>query len=184
MQKVQAALIQPVFLSLLILAAVTFAFAVGGQEAKSAAPKPESPAASLRRANSGHQYSGMYSFLEDGEFVQITVEDEGKLSGFVSHYSGDKNDKGAFLEQFFRSGKLDNNKLAFVTETVDGEWFDFKGVVERGEGKNPGDEAYYVLKGTLIQNTSDGAKKVTAHSHEVVLKMFPEEASPTPKAQN
>jgi hypothetical protein len=29
------------------------------------------------------------------------------------------------------------------------------------------------LKGTLIDNTSDGAKKVSAHSQEVVFKRFP-----------
>jgi len=63
-------------------------------------------------------------------------------------------------------------------------WFDFKGTVERGEGKNPGDEGYYVLKGTLTDNTSDGQKKITAHSHEVVFKMFPAEASPAPAARN
>jgi len=55
-------------------------------------------------------------------------------------------------------------------------WFEFKGTVERGAGKNPGDEAYYVLKGTLTENTSDGAKKVTAHPREVELKMFPKDA--------
>jgi len=34
-----------------------------------------------------------------------------------------------------------------------------------------------VLKGTLADNTSDGAKKVNTHSQEVVFKRFPEEAS-------
>jgi len=56
-------------------------------------------------------------------------------------------------------------------------WFEFKGAVERGDGKKPGDEAYYVLKGSLTENTTDAEKKVTTKSHEVVLKMFPEEAS-------
>ena len=63
-------------------------------------------------------------------------------------------------------------------------WFEFKGTVERGEGKNPGDEAYYVLKGTLTDNTSDAQKKVTTHSHDVLFKMFPEEASPAPPVRN
>jgi hypothetical protein len=56
---------------------------------------------------------------------------------------------------------------------VQAEWFEFKGTVERGEGKNPADEAYYILKGTLTYNTSDGAKKVSAHSQDVVFKRFP-----------
>jgi hypothetical protein len=63
-------------------------------------------------------------------------------------------------------------------------WFEFNGTVERGEGKNPGDEAYYVLKGTLTDNISDAQKKVTTHSREVVFKMFPKEASPAPAVRN
>jgi len=118
----------------------------------------------------------VHSFLEDGEFVQITVEDEGRVTGFVSRYGDGASDKGAFLDQYFKSGKLDGNKLTFITETVHAVWFEFNGTVERGEGKNPRDEAYYVLKGTLIENSSDGAKKVSSHAHEVVLKMFPKKA--------
>ena len=63
-------------------------------------------------------------------------------------------------------------------------WFEFKGTVERGEGKSPGDEAYYVLKGTLSQNTTDSNKKVSSHSSEVAFKMFPQEASPAPQVRN
>jgi hypothetical protein len=135
-------------------------------------------------AKTGKEYSGMYSFLKDGEFVQITVEDEGRVTGFISRYGAGESDKGAFLDQFFRSGKLEGSNLSFTTETVHGVWFDFKGTVDRGEGKNPQDEAYYVLKGTLTDNTSDAEKKVTSHSRDVALKMFPKEASPVPAARN
>ena len=89
-------------------------------------------------------------------------------------------DKGAFLDQFFKSGKLEGNKLSFTTEIVHGIAFDFKGTVDRGEGKNPGDEGYFVLKGTLTENASDVNKKVTSHSREVVFKMFPQDAAPAP----
>ncbi len=143
-----------------------------GQESKPAAPKAGEPPAA--EGNPGRQYSGMYSFLKEGEFVQITVEDDGKLTGFVSRYGDGDGDSATFLDQYFRSGKLDGNKLSFTTETVRAVWFEFKGTVERGEGKNPGDEAYYVLKGTLSDNTVDAAKKVTTHAQEVVLKMFPQ----------
>jgi hypothetical protein len=156
-----------------MLAAVAFASWAGAQESKTAAPKAGEPPAAAHEAKAGREYSGMYSFLKDGEFVQITVEDEGRVTGFVSRYGEGESDKGAFLDQYFRSGKLDGNKLNFITETVHAVWFEFKGTVERGEGKKPGDEAYYVLKGWLTDNTSDAEKKVTTHSHEVVLKMFP-----------
>lgn len=131
-------------------------------------------------AMTGHEYSGMYTFLKEGEFVQVTVEDAGHVTGFVSRFGDGESDKGAFLDQFFKSGKLDGNKLSFTTEVVHGVAFDFKGTVERGEGKNPGDEAYFVLKGTLTENASDVNKKVTSHSREVVFKIFPQDASPAP----
>jgi hypothetical protein len=162
-----------IFFFAVICAVVTFASFADAQESaqdsKATAPKAETPS----EAKAGREYSGMYSFLKDGEFVQITVEDGGKVTGFVSRYGEGDTDKGAFLDHYFRSAKLEGNRLSFVTETVQAVWFDFKGTVDRGEGKNPGDEGYYVLKGTLTDNSSDAAKKVTSHSLDVVLKIFP-----------
>jgi hypothetical protein len=129
-------------------------------------------------AKSGQEYSGMYSFLKEGEFVQVTVEDAGHVTGFVSRFGDGESDKGAFLDQFFKSGKVEGNKLSFTTEIVHGIAFDFKGTVERGEGKNSGEEGYFVLKGTLTENASDVNKKVTAHSRDVVFKMFPQDGAP------
>ena len=125
-------------------------------------------------------YSGTYSFLKEGEFLQLTVEDGGTVTGFISRYGDGESDKGAFLDQFFKTGKLDGSKLSFTTEMIHGVGFDFRGSVERGEGKNPGDEAYYVLKGTLTQNISDANKKVTSHPRPAVFKMFPQDAAPAP----
>jgi hypothetical protein len=128
-------------------------------------------------AAGGQAYSGMYTFLKEGEFVQLTVEDNGHVTGFISRFGEGESDNGTFLDQFFKNAKLDGNKLSFTTEIVHGVAFDFKGTVARGEGKNPGDEAYYVLQGTLVENTSDVNKKVTSHSRDVAFKIFPEEAS-------
>jgi hypothetical protein len=158
-------------------AAATFVSSAA-QESKATAPKAAAPASAAREAKAGREYSGMYGFLREGEFVQITVEEEGRVTGFVSRYGDGESDKGTFLDQYFRSGKLDGNKLAFTTETVHGVWFEFRGTVERGAGKNPGDEAYYVLKGTLTESATDADKKVTTHTSEVEFKMFPAEASP------
>ena len=134
------------------------------QQDKAPAPSP------------GSEYSGMYSFLRDGEFVQVTVEDQGRVTGFVSRYGDLESDRGAFLDHFFKQGKLDGSKLTFTTETVHGIWFEFRGTVERGEGKKAGDEAYYLLKGTLTEySTDDSAKKTSSHSREVALKTFPQD---------
>lgn len=131
-------------------------------------------------SKTGQSYSGMYAFLKEGEFVQVTVEDDGRVTGFVSRYGDGESDKGTFLDQFFKTAKLEGKNLIFTTELVHGVSFDFKGVVERGEGKNPGDEGYFVLRGTLRENVSDTNKKVTSHLQDVLFKSFPEEASSEP----
>jgi hypothetical protein len=137
------------------------------QESKAPAPAPP-----------GAEYSGMYNFLREGEFVQVTVEDQGHVTGFVSRFGDSESDRGAFLDHFFKQGKLDGHNLAFTTQTVHGVWFEFHGTVDRGEGKKTGDEAYYVLKGTLTENATDEAKKTTSRSREVALKSFPQDMSP------
>jgi hypothetical protein len=164
--------VQTIFIAVLALGLVCCSAGLGAQETAKSAADPE--------AKSGQEYSGMYSFQKEGEFVQLTVEDAGKVTGFVSRFGDGESDKGAFLDQFFKSGKLEGDKLSFTTEIVHGIAFDFKGMVDRGTGKNPGDEGYYVLKGTLTENVSDVNKKVTSHSRDVVFKMFPQDAAPEP----
>jgi hypothetical protein len=155
------------------------------QDSKPAAPQSGEPSASdAKDSRAGSDYSGMYSFLKEGEFVQVTVEDAGRVTGFISRYGQGESDSGAFLDHFFKMGKLDGDKLSFATQTVHAVWFEFKGTVERGEGKNPGDEAYYVIKGILTENTSDANKKVSSHVQQVVFRMFPQDAAPAPAARD
>ena len=163
----------------LILATSPVARAQENQTPQNSTQKPVAASASHKSA-----YSGMYSFREEGEFVQLTVEDEGRITGFISRFGDGESDKGVFLDQFFKTGKLDGNKLSFSTQVVHGSSFDFKGTVERGEGKNPGDDAYFVLKGTLTENLTDESKKVTSKDREVVLKMFPQDAAPATGVRN
>src|SRR5882724_9164240 len=113
-----------------------FAGTETGAQEKSA--PPETKAA----GRPGAEYSGMYSFLKEGEFVQVSVEDAGHVTGFVSRYGDLESDKGAFIAQFFKTGKLAGNTLTFTTEVVHGTSYEFKGTIARGEGKKPGDEAY------------------------------------------
>jgi hypothetical protein len=152
----------------------------GDPQTNSQAQAPAPP----QQSKDDQGYSGMYTFLKEGEFVQVTVEDAGRVTGFISRFGDGESDKGAFLDQFFKTGKLEGNKLSFTTEIVHGVSYDFHGTVERGEGKNPGDEAYFVIKGTLTENLTDANRKVTSHPREVVFKMFPQEASPSPAVKN
>src|ERR1700674_5385937 len=113
-----------IFIFTLIAAVAVGAWLVSGelaaQDANAAGTAPN-PA---QDAKGGQAYSGMYSFLKEGEFVQLTVEDEGHVTGFISRFGDGESDKGAFLDQFFKSGRLDGNKLIFTTDIVHGVSFD------------------------------------------------------------
>ncbi len=175
-----------IFRALVATFLLSFSLVATAQESQPATrPAPPASADSASSEKPPSQWSGMYEFVKEGEFVQLTVEDQAHVTGFISRYdeSGGKDKEGAFLDQYFKSAKLDGNKLSFATEVAQGVSFDFKGTVERGAGQNPGDEAYFVLKGTLSKNTTDATKKVSASSREVTLNMFPQEAVAGP-AQN
>lgn len=133
---------------------------------------------------SGQQYSGMYAFLQEGEFLQLTIEDKGSVTGFISRYGNSDSDRGVFLDQFFKQGKLEGKSLTFTTDTVHGVWYEFKGTIERGSGKNAGDEGYYLIKGTLTDNATDSNKKTATKSRQVSLKSFPQDAAAPARAKD
>jgi len=154
------------------------------QPSKTAAPKTSpqdtapaaSPASSQSLPNS--EYSGMYSFLQEGEFVQLDFQPEGKLGGFVSRYGTLESDKGAFLDQFIKSGSYKSRGLSFTTAPVHGVWYEFKGHLDRGPGKSLADDGYYVVTGTLTEYSEDANKKTSARSREVSFKSFPQDEPP------
>ena len=163
---------QLVWLVLFLSAWMLNAWMQAGAQAKSEERSPARP---------GAEYSGMYSFLSDGEFLQLTVEDQGHVIGIVSRYA-DAAHEGGFINHFFESGQLTGNQLAFTTKNVDGMSFEFRGTIERGEGKSRNDEAYYVLKGTVVEHTTKEAKKTSSRSVDVALKSFPQDLAP-PQAE-
>jgi hypothetical protein len=118
-------------------------------------------------------YSGTYSFLKEGEFVQLTVEDRGRVTGFISRYGDLESDRGVLLDHFFKSAKIEGTQLTFLTDTIHGVSFEFRGTIERGEGKIRSDEAYYVLRGTLLETSTDEAHNASARSRQVTLKSTP-----------
>jgi len=121
-------------------------------------------------------YSGMYTFLKEGEFMQITIESKGNVTGFISRFGDSESDRGTFIDQFFKSGKIDGNKISFTTETVHGVSYTFEGTFLRGPGKSPEDEGYYALQGLLTRIGTDAEKKT---SSQVQFKSFPRDlASP------
>jgi len=118
----------------------------------------------------------MYSFLREGEFVQLTLDD-GKLSGYVSRFGDTDSDKGQFIDQFFDKASLDGDRLAFNTKTVHGTWYEFTGVITKAPGKQPAQEGYRVIKGTLIQHLTDANKVDKPRQREVEFKSFPQDLS-------
>ena len=156
------------FLPVFIVSAVLLS-AVATQ-AQAAAPQNAATA-------SADDYSGMYSFLKEGEFVQVTIEG-GKVSGFISRFGDSESDKGTFLDQFFKTGRSDGNKLSFTTENVHGVWFTFDGSFSRGPGKTGDDEAYYLLRGTLTRSSMDADKTTSSQERAVEFKSFPRDAAP------
>jgi len=123
--------------------------------------------------------SGMYSFLKEGEFVEVDVDAE-HVSGFVSRLGESDSDHGAVLDHLFTRGSFDGANLTFTTRELHGVSYEFKGKIVRGEGKQRGSEGYFVLKGTLTETTVDANKKASARQREVELKSFPADAEPTP----
>jgi len=125
-------------------------------------------------------YSGMYTFLKEGEFIQITLEGKGNVTGFISRFGDSESDKGTFIDQFFKAGKIEGNKISFTTETVHGASYTFEGAFARGPGKSPQDEGYYSLEGLLTRNGTDAQKKTSSQSAKVQFKSFPRDAGSPP----
>jgi hypothetical protein len=127
--------------------------------------------------------SGMYSFIKEGEFLQITL-DKNAVTGYISRMGDSDSDDGVFLDQFFLKADVQGHDVSFTTRPLHSVWYEFKGKFSRGPGKAKGDDAYYVLRGTLKELTSNNAAKtVSSRSREVEFKLLaqpedPEEAKP------
>ncbi len=133
---------------------------------------PGRQAGSKSHETAAADISGMYSFLREGEFVQLTVED-GRLSGYVSRFGETESDKGQFIDQFFDKTSLMGDHLSFNTKTVHGVWYDFTGTVSTSPGKQADQEGYHMIKGTLVQHSTDAKGADKAMQREVEFKEFP-----------
>ncbi|MGB9254965.1 MAG: hypothetical protein WCC25_09045 [Candidatus Korobacteraceae bacterium] len=145
-----------------------------------AEPLTTSPASAVQSGGAknaaSNDISGMYTFLRDGEFVQITVE-EGRVSGYISRFGDADSDKGEFIDQFFDKATLQGDRLSFNTKTVHGIWYDFSGTISVAPGKKAGADGYRVIKGTLTQHASDAKGAEKAMQRQVDLKSFPADLS-------
>lgn len=120
--------------------------------------------------------SGMYTFLHEGEFVQLTVDD-GRLSGYISRFGDSDSDRGQFIDQFFDKTSLQGDHLSFNTKTVHGIWYDFSGTIVTTPSRKPAEEGYRVIKGTLIQHSTDDHGAEKNMRRQVEFKSFPADLS-------
>src|SRR5271165_3223796 len=141
-----------------------------------ALPRQQPPPSFQQNAAKADDPSGTYSFLKEGEFVQLTIDD-GKLSGYVSRFGDTDSDKGTFIDQLFDKASLNGNRLSFTTKTVHGTWYEFKGVITITPGKQPPQEGYRVIKGTLVQHMTDATKADKPRQRAVEFKAFPQDLS-------
>jgi len=132
------------------------------------------PLAAQAPAQADKNISGTYSFVRDGETLQINVEEDG-VHGWITRFGESDADKGQRIDQFFDKAALAGDQLSFTTKVIHGVWFEFHGKVARGPGKSRAEEGYYVIRGTLKQFTSDADQHVSAREREVEFKLFPEE---------
>ena len=155
-------------IALFLLAVALTAMA---QKPRNDKPVAAQPSAASGENSAAEDISGMYSFLKEGEFLQINLDREG-VSGYVSRQGDLESDRGMFLDQFFSKASVHDHDVAFVTKPVHGVWFEFKGRYDRGGGKTKAEDAYYVLRGTLTEFVTDADKNTTSRARQVEFKLY------------
>jgi len=119
-------------------------------------------------------YSGRYSFLQDGEDVQLNQE-AGRIDGYIERFGESDSDRETMLQHTFAKATLAGDNLSFSTKPVHAVWYEFKGRIERGAAKTRAEDGYYQLVGTLTEHRQKDGKETTAKSRQVTLKLFADE---------
>lgn len=121
--------------------------------------------------------SGMYSFLSQGEFVQITLEPD-DVSGYISRKGDLESDRGAFLDQFFDTASVKDHDVTFTTRSLHGVRFEFRGRFDRGPAKTRQQDGYYVIRGTLTEyQPAASGKDASSRSRQVEFKLLAQPAA-------
>jgi hypothetical protein len=159
-------------LILVALASTFHAQGQGGLSTRGQNRTAQEDSANTIVPHAAEDISGMYSFVKEGEFLQITVE-KTAVTGYISRMGDSDSDSGVFLDQFFLKADVQGHNVSFTTRPLHSVWYEFKGKFNRGPGKTKGDDGYYILRGTLKELTSNNANKtVNARSREVEFKLL------------
>lgn len=158
-------------IGLLTLVMLTAACQAQGGLATRAQGKPAQQEPVPVVPHAAEDISGMYSFLKEGEFLQITLE-KGAVTGYISRMGETDSDGGVFLDQFFAKADVQGHDVSFTTRQLHGVWYEFTGRFARGTGKTKADDGYYILRGTLRELSTNSDKTVSARSREVAFKLL------------
>jgi hypothetical protein len=166
------------FISQLAIVVLALAVLCSAQKTRTKLPagdNPTAPAATGTNA-AAEDISGMYSFLREGEFLQINLDKDG-VSGYISRMGTLPSDRDEFLDHFFTKAEIRGHDVSFTTRHVHSIWYEFKGRYDRGPAKTKIQDGYYVIRGTLTEFTIDTQKNTTSRSREVEFKLLgqPEE---------
>lgn len=125
-------------------------------------------------------YSGRYSFLQDGEDLQLDVND-GHVDGYITRFGDSDTDRDTLLNHYFAKASLTGDKLTFSTKPVHAVWYEFTGVIGRGPAKTKAEDGYYQIAGTLIEHRQKNGKEESARQRQVTFKLFADDSEPQAK---
>ncbi|HSE48632.1 MAG TPA: hypothetical protein VLA96_05440 [Terriglobales bacterium] len=125
-------------------------------------------------------YSGRYSFLQEGEDLQLDIND-GRVDGYISRLGDTDTDRDTILNHYLAKASLTGDKLTFTSKPVHAVWYEFSGTIGRGPAKSRAEDGYYQIVGTLIEHRQKNGKEESARQREVTFKLFADESAPTTK---
>jgi hypothetical protein len=120
-------------------------------------------------------YSGRYSFLQDGEDVQLNQTGT-HVDGYITRFGSTDADEGTVLEQTFAKATLEGDKLSFTTKPIHATWYEFTGTIGRGPAKTRAEDGYYQIVGTLTEHTQKNGKDIASRTRQVTFKLFADES--------
>jgi len=125
-------------------------------------------------------FSGLYTFVHEGESVQITLDElptpakpKVPVTGYVTRLGESDTDRDQTFDLMFKSGSLDGQNISFTTKTIHGTSYEFTGTVRRGDANSKDKEGYVVIEGTLVENSVDKSGKPRSQRRELTMKSFP-----------
>lgn len=158
---------------LIFLTLISIAVACHSQSGLSTRGKSQAEQADANAPvpHAAEDISGMYSFLKEGEFLQINLE-KNAVTGYISHMGDSDSDHGVFLDQFFARADIQGHEVSFTTRPLHSMWYEFKGKFDRGAGKAKTDDGYYILRGTLKEFSTNSDKSISERSRSVEFKLL------------